>query len=261
MTESKQYSDEMLSGMQTTYGAGFLSPGGAEETRQMVDGLDVADADVLDFGCGVGGAAMLLLTELHARHVTGVDVEGKQITAAKQMIHQHGLQQRTHIEQVEPGPLPFADESFNIIITKDVVCHIPDRLSCFQDMLRLLKPGGVLVVADWLRGKTRSEGYFDTWTGQLATGGLVFYFEPAAVYIDFMKRAGFSKVVPIDHTEWSRQSAAAQLAHATGANRQSALANLGDDGSERRNLMTETRLKGLSNGEIEHWHLRGYKGE
>ena len=259
MTESKQYSDEMLAGMQTTYGAGFLSPGGAEETRQMVDGLRVADAHILDLGCGVGGAAMLLVTELNARHVTGVDVEKKQITAARHNVIEQGLADTINIEQIEPGPLRFPGESFHFIITKDVICHIPDRVACFTDMLRLLKPGGVLVVADWQRGKSTTEGIFETWGAQLAASGLVFYFEPVEVYIDDMKQAGFPEVIPIDHTEWSRQSAAEQLAYATGANRQTAMANLGESAVERRNLMTETRLKGLANREIEHWHLRGIK--
>ena len=144
MTTSKQYSDEMLSGMQTTYGTGFLSPGGAEETRQMVDGLDVANTDVLDLGCGVGGAPMLLVSELNARHVTGVGVEEKQVTTAKQLISEQRLDPRITIEQISPGALPFPDASFDIIITKDVICHISDRLACFSDMLRLLKPGGYL---------------------------------------------------------------------------------------------------------------------
>ena len=259
MRDSDQYTDEMLNSMQTTYGAGFLSPGGAQETRQMVEGLNVCGSDVLDLGCGTGGAAQLLVSELKANHVTGVDVEHKQITTARELVNKSGLSGRITIEQVADSPLPFADESFHIIITKDVVSHIPDRLACFVDLYRLLKPGGVLVVADWLRGKSAGEGLFDTWAGQLAAGGLVFYFEPVEVYIDLIKQVGFSKVIPTDHTEWSRQSAAEQLANSTQANTETAMEKLGQGASERRNRMTMTRLEGLSKREIEHWHLRGIK--
>ena len=132
MSESDQYSDEMLSGMQTTYGVGFLSPGGAQETRQMVHGLTVANADVLDLGCGVGGAAMLLTKELGARRVTGVEVEEKQTVAATQLVREQAMEASIDIEKIEPGPLPFAEASFDIIITKDVICHISDRLACFR---------------------------------------------------------------------------------------------------------------------------------
>lgn len=259
MTNSDQYTDEMLNSMQTTYGAGFLSPGGAQETRQMVEGLSVSGCDVLDLGCGMGGAAQVLVNELAANHVTGVDVEEKQITTAKKLVENARLSSKITIKQVASSPLPFADETFHIILTKDVVSHIPDRLACFADMYRLLKPGGVLVVADWLRGKSNVDGLFDTWAGQLAAGGLVFYFEPVEVYVDLMKQVGFSKVITTDHTEWSHQCAAEQLSNSTQPAHEAAMAKLGHGASERRNRMTMTRLEGLTKREIEHWHIRGIK--
>ena len=54
MTYQRQYTDAMLDGMQSAYGAGFLSPGGPEELRQMLDGIDVVGAHALDLGCGSG---------------------------------------------------------------------------------------------------------------------------------------------------------------------------------------------------------------
>ena len=113
MSESDQYSDEMLSGMQTTYGVGFLSPGGAQETRQMVHGLTVANADVLDLGCGVGGAAMLLTKELGARRVTGVEVEEKTNGSSHTAGREQAMEASIDIEKIEPGPLPFAEASFD----------------------------------------------------------------------------------------------------------------------------------------------------
>ena len=254
-----KYTDAMLDGMQTAYGLGFLSPGGAEETREMVAGLTVENAHVLDLGCGVGGPAVLLVQELKAARVTGVDVEEEQLRRAGQLIRQLDLEAKIRFQLVEPGPLPLPDESVDIIITKDVICHIPDKKACFEDMLRVLKPGGVFVVADWQLGPSTPEAVFEEWHRQLATAGLVFYFEPVDVYIDTMKRAGFAEVSATDHTEWSRRSAAEQLTLALGGNRDSSIDRLGSDGYDKRTLITKTRLDGLNNGEVEHWHVKGVK--
>ena len=245
--------------MQTAYGAGFLSPGGAEETRQMVAGLTVANAHVLDLGCGVGGPAVLLVQELKAARVTGVDVEEEPLRRAGQLIRKLHLESKIRFQLVEPGPLPLPDESVDIIITKDVICHIADKKACFEDMLRVLKPGGAFVVVDWQLGPSTPEAVFKEWHRQLATAGLVFYFEPVDVYIDTMKQAGFAEVSATDHTEWSRRSAAEQLALALGGNRDSSIDRLGSDGYDKRTLITKTRLDGLNNGEVEHWHVKGVK--
>ena len=74
-----------------------------------------------------------------------------------------------------------------------------------------------------------------------------------------MKQAGFAQVSATDYTPWSRQSATEQLALALGDNRDSSITALGSDGYDKRTLITKTRLDGLNNGEVEHWHVKGVK--
>ena len=66
MAYEKQYSDAVRASVETVYGAGFLSPGGAAEVGHILDGLAIEGRDVLDLGCGPGGAAVALAGDLGA---------------------------------------------------------------------------------------------------------------------------------------------------------------------------------------------------
>ena len=74
MAYERQYSDAVLVSMQSLYGKGFLSPGGAAEVFQIVDGVAVEGRHVLDLGCGIGGATAVLAGELGAARVVGIEV-------------------------------------------------------------------------------------------------------------------------------------------------------------------------------------------
>ncbi|MDH3689692.1 MAG: methyltransferase domain-containing protein, partial [Gammaproteobacteria bacterium] len=103
MAYDRQYSDSILDGMQSAYGEGFLSPGGAEEVRQIMHGLSAEGRDVLDLGCGVGGASLILARELNAGRVVGVDVERQSLERAATAIKAAGLTDRITLKLIEPG--------------------------------------------------------------------------------------------------------------------------------------------------------------
>ena len=50
-----QYPDEFINRLEVLWGEGFLSPGGADEVKEIVNGLDISGKSVLDIGCGTGG--------------------------------------------------------------------------------------------------------------------------------------------------------------------------------------------------------------
>ena len=81
------------------------------------------------------------------------------IELAKERINLGGLSDNVEFKLVEPGPLPFDNEVFDVVFSKDAIVHIENKLAFYQEALRVLKKGGVFIWSDWLCGR---EGNPDT---------------------------------------------------------------------------------------------------
>jgi SAM-dependent methyltransferase len=95
-----------------------------------------ADATILDAGCGSGRNMVDL-----ARHgtVTGVELSD---TSAK-------LARERNVGVVVEGSvmdMPFADDSFELTVSLDVIEHLEDDVGALRELRRVTKPGGVLLV-------------------------------------------------------------------------------------------------------------------
>ncbi|MFD2856085.1 methyltransferase domain-containing protein [Seohaeicola zhoushanensis] len=93
----------------------------------MLDGLEVTGKRILDIGCGSGAIAVMLVRDLGAAHVTGIDVEAPVCAAATRRAAEAGLSGRIAIREVTPGPLAFSDASFDIVYSKDRSSTSPTR--------------------------------------------------------------------------------------------------------------------------------------
>ncbi|MBW3614197.1 MAG: class I SAM-dependent methyltransferase [Actinobacteria bacterium] len=100
--------------------------------------LKVEGATVLDVGCGAGGLAPLL-RERGARRIVGVEVSDLAIDAAKVCDEVH----RGSVEEV----LQNIDESFDFVITADVLEHLVDPWSVLRELRPHVKQGGSLLVS------------------------------------------------------------------------------------------------------------------
>ena len=87
-----EYDDGFVAGLEWVWGEGFLSPGGPGEIAAVVEGLDLSGKRILDIGCGLGGADVVLVRDLQAGHVVGIDIEKPLITRARQIVAGAGLQ-------------------------------------------------------------------------------------------------------------------------------------------------------------------------
>ena len=94
--------------------------------------------EVLDFGCGTG-AFLEDLERFGA--VSAVDGDPQAVA----FCHARG---RSEVRFVPPGDrLPFADGAFELVTALDVVEHIADDVGALRELRRVLRPGGVLLVA------------------------------------------------------------------------------------------------------------------
>ncbi|RVT93794.1 class I SAM-dependent methyltransferase [Sphingomonas crocodyli] len=104
-----------------------------------------ADADVLDVACGPGILACAMAGQ--ARHVTGIDLTPAMIQQAEARQAREG---RSNLEWHvgDATALPFADGAFDRVTTRYSFHHMPDPAAALAEMVRVCRPGGLIVVID-----------------------------------------------------------------------------------------------------------------
>ena len=252
-----QYSKAFTDALQFAWGAGFLSPGGPEEVAEMVAGHDLKGARILDVGSGLGGVDLLLVDTHGAGEVVGIDVEAQLVEAARRLISDRNLAHRITFQLVEPGPLPFPDSDFDMVFTKDALVHVEDKPAMYREVLRVLKPGGWFVAADWLWGEgAATSKVVRDW---LATGPLSFaYTTPPQAHAALLA-AGFTDVAIADRRHLLQASNRREVAMFEGPARQELAEIVGEQMANARLASARGRQAALDSGDLIPSHLRGRK--
>ena len=254
---SEHYADSYNRFLEAVWGEGYLSPGGPEEVSGLLSGLDLEGKQVLDIGCGSGGITVSLVTVYQATHVVGIDVEEPGCQSARDRAHRAGVADRVTIQQVVPGPIPFVDESFDIVFSKDSIVHIPDKYSLALDVHRLLLPGGWFVASDWLIGHDGEPSAEMKRYIQLEDLG--FGMASPEHYRQALEQSGFVDIELINRNHWYREQARQEHARLTGDEKEKFVDILGQDELETMVETWQAMLVVLDTGEHCPHHLRARK--
>jgi SAM-dependent methyltransferase len=111
--------------------------------------VSLAGKSVLDLGCA-DGALLVLACQAGASEVKGVEVSPE---AAQHGRSQYGLE----ILETSADILPFPDKTFNVVTAFDLIEHVRQPAQLFQEVNRVLSPGGLFV------GGCPDMGCFDDW--------------------------------------------------------------------------------------------------
>ena len=248
-----QYSKAFIEALQFMWGAGFLSPGGADEVALMLDGHSIAGLRVLDIGAGLGGIDALLVTQHGASEVVGLDVEPLMVELAGEFIARNNLADRVRFVLAEPGPLPFPGESFDAVFSKDALVHVADKAALYREIRRVLRPGGQFIAADWLWAEAAAEApVVHAW---LSGGPLDFAFTTPGEAEEELKRAGFQEVRIVDRSTWLRESNRAEVEILSGPARANLAEKVGEELAAQRLHSAKGRQAALDGGYLRPSHL------
>jgi ubiquinone/menaquinone biosynthesis C-methylase UbiE len=100
--------------------------------------------DALDAGCGTGFLSFELAARGH--RVTGVDFAPAMVAEARRKAAERGVAIR--LEEADAEQLPFAPGSFDLVISRHVLWTLPHPEAAIDEWIRVLRPGGRLVVVD-----------------------------------------------------------------------------------------------------------------
>ncbi len=163
--DAGQYRMDEIRKYEAIYGRNFISPGGEATTRELLSMIAFKpDMAVLDIGCGLGGAA-LLMAQMFGARVQGIDLSRNMLQLAQARCQEANLVQAVTFEYGDilryerPG-------AYDLAHSRDVFLHIPDKACLLPTIKRCLRPGGQLLFTDYLcRGDAKS-GAFEAYIRQ-----------------------------------------------------------------------------------------------
>ncbi len=113
----------------------------AKTERELLQRVPVRPDDrLLEVGCGEGGNLTLL--QARPRHAVGIDFSGPKVRWAAQRV--------AHARFVcaNATRLPFREESFDLILCRDVLHHVVDKAGVVEEILRVCRPHGRIVIME-----------------------------------------------------------------------------------------------------------------
>ncbi len=251
-----EYTDDVIAELEWIFSEDFLSPGGREEVAKIVEDIDFEGKEVLDIGVGIGGPACALVEDHGAARVTGIDVEELILHKAAGLVSSRGLQDRIILKQVDPGPLPFGNESFDAVFSKDSIIHIPDKDVLFKEVFRVLRPGGWVVMSDWYCSE---EPFTEEMSDWVETSGLSFAMTPIRNDESFLSKAGFINCATLDRNAWFADFSQKSVERLGGPDYDAIVAALGQEGADYLLSQTKKRAVISAQGQLRPGHLRGRK--
>ncbi|HLQ45480.1 MAG TPA: methyltransferase domain-containing protein [Planctomycetaceae bacterium] len=112
---------------------------------------------VLDVGTGTAQIPIELCRRTVTCRVTAIDLAAEMLKLAESNIAHAGLSDVIRAEFIDAKQMPYADGAFDAVLSNSIVHHIPEPRAVFAEMLRVLRPGGVLFIRDLLRPSTMDD--------------------------------------------------------------------------------------------------------
>ena len=118
--------------------------------------LGVAEGHALDIGTGPGVIPIMLAAGVPGLRLTGVDLSEPMLQKAREAAEEAGVADRLDFRVGDAKSLPFSEQSFDLVLCNSLLHHLPDALALLNEISRLVRPGGAILLRD-LRRPSRLE--------------------------------------------------------------------------------------------------------
>jgi SAM-dependent methyltransferase len=142
--------------------------------------------EILDLGCGIGGAARTLMTEFKTI-VTGVDLVEEFVLTARELNDRIGLDGQIKFHESDAQQTPFAENSFDVVFSQHISMNIEDKSRLVEEVRRVLRPGGRFVLYEICAGNGDQPHFPVPWAGDPSINFLI---EPQSLR-ELVESAGF----------------------------------------------------------------------
>lgn len=160
---------------------------------------------VLDAGCGVGGTCMQLAREMGA-HCTGITLVPAQAELAERRAARVATAGTCEFLVADFTQTGLAPQGFDAVLAAESLCHCPDKAAFYREAARLLKPGGRLVVAEYVLSADPLDGEAERLLREWLEGWALPGLDSAAEHREHALAAGFEHVRIEDRSREFRRS-------------------------------------------------------
>lgn len=158
---------------------------------------------VLDIGSGSGTDLLIAATLVGKQgKVVGIDITDAMIEKAKKAVVHHGFS-NIFLLKADAESLPIEDNSVDVVISNGVINLVPDKEKVFKEIYRVVKPDGMLSIADIVLGNPISEQSRQDpklWAECIVGAAL------EERYLRIIEKVGFTNVTVMDRLDYFANS-------------------------------------------------------
>lgn len=170
-----------------------------DDLKGLIDAPQACYPVILDAGCGQGKAFKALAERFHPERIIGVDVDEAGLDAADREAQDLGL--RVELLDRDCADTGLPESSVDMVFCHQTLHHLARQEETLAEFHRVLKPGGVLLIAE----STRE--YIGSWVIRLLFRHPMHVQKSAEGYLDIIRAAGFEfgpQNVSYPYLWWSR---------------------------------------------------------
>ncbi|MBS1917306.1 MAG: bifunctional demethylmenaquinone methyltransferase/2-methoxy-6-polyprenyl-1,4-benzoquinol methylase UbiE [Bacteroidetes bacterium] len=127
---------------------------------------------ILDVATGTGDVAIMMAKYLRPEKIIGIDISEGMLDIGKQKIAKQKLNEQIELQSGDSEAINFVNDTFDAVSVAFGVRNFENLETGLREILRVLKPGGKLVVLEFSKPKNRIFRVLCNWYMKLITPGL-----------------------------------------------------------------------------------------